>query len=135
MPLSSVTEHTVTPITEDVSGTVIEGERDDATTRGRPFAGVLFLPASQQLNRMGRQVTKPTLMYETGQYDEVAEEEFVAVLRSGDRVGIVAEEQNEAEGLAADTELVWVVDGTPQPLGRPGSEPKAMMVAVRRVED
>jgi hypothetical protein len=133
MPLSSVTEDTVTPLTEDLSGNFIEGEQEVELERGRSFPGVLFLPATQQLNRMGRQVTKPTLMYETSQEDD--EGEFVAVLRSGDRVGIVAEEQNIAAGLAPDAELVWIVDGTPQPLGRPGDEPKAMMVAVKAVED
>jgi hypothetical protein len=133
VPLSSVTEHTVTPLTENASGNYIEGEADVTLERGRPFPGVLFLPATQQLNRMGRQVTKPTLMYETSQEDD--EGEFVAILRSGDRVGIVAEEQNIAQGLDPAAELVWVVDGTPQPLGRPGDEPKAIMVAVRAVED
>lgn len=135
MPLASVAEHTVTPLLDDVEGTVIEGEAEDKQVRGRSFQGVLFLPATQQLNRMGRQVSKPTLMYEVGQYDEAAKEAFDAILRSGDRVGIVASEQNEAEGLPEGTEVVWIVDGTPQPLGRPGSEPRAMMVTVKRVED
>lgn len=133
MPLSSVTEHTVTPLTENLSGNYVEGEQETELARGRSFPGVLFLPATQQLNRMGRQVTKPTLMYESSQEDEQGE--FIAVLRSGDRVGIVAEEQNIAQGLDPDAEVTWVVDGTPQPLGRPGDEPKAMMVAVRAVED
>jgi hypothetical protein len=135
MPLASVTEHTVTPLLDDVEGAVIEGEAADVQRRGRPFPGVLFLPATQQLNRMGRQVSKPTLMYEVEQFDEAAKEQFEAVLRSGDRVGIVAPEQNEAEGLPEDTEIVWIVDGAPQPLGRPGGEPRAMMVTVKRVED
>ncbi len=155
MPLEDICVHRCTPIAttqedngpdEENGGVWIEGEwyplnpdepgesQPSDPRRGVPFDGCLFLPrgdegGAENVVVLGRQVRRPTLLYlpENDVGDQVA-------LDPKDRVAIVAEEINVAEGRAPDAEVEWLVDGRPQPFGRPGDPIIGLLAGLTRVE-
>lgn len=156
MPLEDVCVHRCTPIlTEqpdgpdvDGGGVWIEGEwyplnpdepgeggSPPPPSRGVPFDGCLFLPRGEEGGAAnvvvlgGRQVRRPTLLFlpENDVGEPVA-------LDPKDRVAIVAEELNEAEGRPAAAEVEWLVDGKPQPFGKPGDDVIGFLAILAKVE-
>jgi hypothetical protein len=113
--LEDVCIHTVTPVSTEATGPLVEGERDEQPVPGTPFQGVLFLPlGSEEANPFRpRKLSRPTLLC----LPEDAAGQPVT-LKPEDEVTILAPELAPWTGANAAR---WQVDGAPQPFGPPGS--------------
>jgi hypothetical protein len=133
MPLEDVLVHTAWPWRTREAGEVVDGDVDATEEPRTPFDCCLFLPQGTEEGssmRGGRQVRRPTLL--------VAAEDALGqppALSHEDELDIVAEELNLAEGRPAETRIRWQVDGSPQPLGKPGEDVLGYQVTLVRVED
>ncbi len=135
MALEDILEHTATPVVTVEAAERVEYERIAEPVRGEPFPCVVFLPNTGMESRRGRRIEKPQMMY-LPMYAEPPEGSGEAVqLGVGAQLGIVAPEQNLALGLDPEAEILWTVESSPQPLGRPGDEPVGMYVTLRKVKD
>lgn len=129
---------------EDPGGIWVEGEwipnpaGPSGSTSGPLFDGCLFLPTGSEdsggatvVVLGGRQVINPTLLYSGKDRNGLP-----VFLDREDRVGIVAPELNAWHfNLPPDGEVAWLVDGSPQPFGRPGDVPVGFLANLERVED
>lgn len=132
MPLADVCLHRGTRYEDRESGGYVEGSSDVGPVAVQSFACCLFLPLGDEVPdaRGGRQVRRPTLLV-------MPLDEVDAPVALGPKVivGIVAPELNVAEGLAPDVEVRWQVQGSAQPMGKPGDDIIGFQVNLLRVED
>lgn len=134
MPFDDVLVHTATPWVTVEAGELVDGDTDAEERPGTPFDCCLFLPQGAEESgtpRGGsRQVKRPTLL--------VAAEDRTGApvsLAKEAELDIVAPELNAASGLPSETAVRYQVDGSPQPLGRPGDDIIGFQAQVKRVED
>lgn len=139
MALSDVCVHVATPLreTED-KGDWVEGEyRTSGKVPGTPFDCCLFLPIGEEesgggtaVRQGGRQVTRPTLLFLPEDHAGAQ----VSVNRELELL-IVAEELNLARGMAANASERWLVDGDPQPFGKPGDDVIGYQARLSKVDE
>src|ERR687891_2365195 len=123
MALGDVCVHSAVPVKTKIGAGIVDGEREtvEAAVPEEEFDSLLFLPvgsedrAAQQ--RAGRQVIRPTVMWETG--PELSRE---------DKLDIMA-----AEIPGHATAVRYEFDGDIQPLGRPGEVPRGFQAELLRV--
>ncbi|HEX7088737.1 MAG TPA: hypothetical protein VF192_01295 [Longimicrobiales bacterium] len=135
MPYGDVLVHRAIPfVRAETGGEVVEGEDSGAghDVRGTAFACCLFLPdgTEQAAGGRSRRVKRPTLLISP--VDELGAP--VAVSHE-DELLIVAPELNAAEGLPADAEVRYQVQGSGQPFGRPGFAIIGKQLTLSRVEE
>lgn len=129
MPFVDILNHEGVRVRTAGSGEWVEGSRDEGPVDGPTFDCILFLPGPQaEQNRGGRQVKRPTLMFEPF---DVTGANFELVAEDQVRLTAAEEEPNVRELI----EGVWEVDGDPQPFGRPGDPVVGMQAALKRVSD
>lgn len=129
MPFPDILRHSGVRIREQKSGEWVEGSRDVGPVESQPFDCILFLPPpGGETNRRGRQVKRPTLMYEP---IDVTGADFG--LKKTDSVRLTAAEEDPP--VRALIEGVWEVDGDPQPFGPPGEVVVGLQATLKRVSD
>lgn len=124
MPLEDILVHVAVPLRTVGDGDWIEGEREERIVEGVPVECAFFPPGSRERGPRSRVSDTPLLL--TGP------EDFVGArisLSGGDRVRL------SGEGLDARWFGEWMLDGDPQQLGKPGEEPVAYQVQLRRITD
>lgn len=131
MALENVLVHKATPVRMSRTGGWVEGEYVEEPVAGTPFDCCVFLPLGQESGAgRGRQVREPTLLY--GPLNDAA---APVALSAEDELLVVAPELNVAEGRAADAQVRWMVNGAPQPLGKPGDDVIGFQATLRRIDD
>lgn len=135
MSFRDVLKHEAVPYRRTVSATWVEGERveDADSDGGTRFRCVLFLPAPGTENATPtyfspKRIVQPTLLY--GPKDLAGAQ---VALSAEDELGVIARELNLAQGLAAEAEVRWQVQGSPQAFGPPGRTVIGFQATLQRV--
>jgi hypothetical protein len=139
VPVEDIMVHTAVPVRGTSPGDDpdewAQGEPDAEDVRGAPFDCCLFLPLGTESpgtagGSRTRSVRTPTLLY----LPERADGSAVALSHDLELV-VVAAELNLTEGLPADAEVRYQVDGTPQPAGRPGEDVIVVQAHLTRIDE